>query len=114
MGPTSTPDDAVHGVMGGTDMGVAGVAGVHGVHGQLGLLHVPEGASEPTDHVGDDAAALRGPSPGDERDRDVRMGWRRCRRLAAKPLGPPGPEEGVVGVAGGEETDMETGAEVGE
>ena len=76
----SAAEDAVLGVIGGTDMGVAGVAGVHG---QLGLLQPV--AEELTEKVGLVAVLRMLPSRDVDSEKEVRMGLRRWRRLAAKP-----------------------------
>lgn len=91
------PLDAVQGVIGGTDTGVAGVAGVHG---QLGLLH-PD-APDPTEHVGLVAALLTlAPDVGIEND--VRIGLSLLRRLAAKPGRGPRVGGGEAGGVSGAE-----------
>ena len=96
-GPASVATvDAVLGVMGGTDMGVAGVAGVHG---QLGLLH-PD-APEPTEQVGLVAVLRTLPSLEVDSEKDVRMGFSRWRKLAAKPVRGPTAGRGEVGGDGG-------------
>lgn len=79
--------DAALGVIGGTDIGVAGVPGVPG---QPGLLHpLPPLPPELTEHVGLVAVLRTLPSLEVDKEKDVRMGFSLCLRLAAKPMRGP-------------------------